>query len=77
MMTSSVPWARKTGGFLVVQTAAGERYTRDEGLQINGQGQLVTAAGNPVLGTSGPIVFQGDVRAGRAGRNSGGVRHAL
>jgi flagellar basal-body rod protein FlgF/flagellar basal-body rod protein FlgG len=45
-------------GFLVVQTPAGERYTRDGGLQINSQGQLVTAAGNPVLGTSGPIVFQ-------------------
>jgi flagellar basal-body rod protein FlgF len=45
-------------GFLVVQTPAGERYTRDGGLQMNGQGQLVTAAGNPVLGTSGPIVFQ-------------------
>src|ERR1700733_2062363 len=46
------------GGFLVVQTAAGERYTRDGGLQLNGQGQLVTAGGNPVLGTGGPIVFQ-------------------
>jgi flagellar basal-body rod protein FlgF len=46
------------GGFLVVQTPAGERYTRDGGLQINNQGQLVTAAGNPVLGNSGPIVFQ-------------------
>jgi flagellar basal-body rod protein FlgF len=46
------------GGFLVVQTAAGERYTRDGGLQMNNTGQLVTAAGNPVLGTSGPIVFQ-------------------
>jgi flagellar basal-body rod protein FlgF len=46
------------GGFLVVQTPAGERYTRDGGLQINNQGQLVTATGNPVLGTSGPIVFQ-------------------
>jgi flagellar basal-body rod protein FlgF len=45
-------------GFLVVQTPAGERYTRDGGLQINNQGQLVTAAGNPVLGNSGPIVFQ-------------------
>jgi flagellar basal-body rod protein FlgF len=45
-------------GFLVVQTPGGERYTRDGGLQMNGQGQLVTAAGNPVLGTSGPIVFQ-------------------
>jgi flagellar basal-body rod protein FlgF len=45
-------------GFLVVQTAAGERYTRDGGLHMNTQGQLVTAAGDPVLGTSGPIVFQ-------------------
>ena len=45
-------------GFLVVQTAAGERYTRDGGLQLNNQGQLVTAAGDPVLGTSGPIVLQ-------------------
>ena len=44
--------------FLVVQTAAGERYTRDGGLQLNNQGQLVTVAGNPVLGTGGPIVFQ-------------------
>jgi flagellar basal-body rod protein FlgF len=44
--------------FLVVQTPAGERYTRDGGLQINPQGQLVTASGNPVLGTGGPIVFQ-------------------
>jgi flagellar basal-body rod protein FlgF len=46
------------GGFLVVQTAAGERYTRDGGLQMNSTGQLVTSAGNPVLGTSGPIIFQ-------------------
>ena len=44
--------------FLTVQTQAGERYTRDGGLQINNQGQLVTASGNPVVGSSGPIVFQ-------------------
>ena len=46
------------GGFLVVQTAAGDRYTRDGGLGLNNTGQLVTAAGNPVLGTAGPIVLQ-------------------
>jgi flagellar basal body rod protein FlgG len=46
------------GGFLAVQTPAGERYTRDGNLQINNQGQLVTAAGNPVLSTNGPITFQ-------------------
>jgi flagellar basal-body rod protein FlgF len=45
-------------GFLAVQTPAGERYTKDGGLQINNLGQLVTAGGNPVLGSSGPIVFQ-------------------
>ncbi|MGZ5874344.1 MAG: flagellar basal-body rod protein FlgF [Bradyrhizobium sp.] len=44
--------------FLVVQTPAGERYTRDGGLHLNNQGQLVTVAGNPVLGTGGPIIFQ-------------------
>lgn len=46
------------GGFLAVQTAAGERYTRDGNLHLNAQGQLVTASGDPLLGTSGPIVFQ-------------------
>lgn len=44
--------------FLVVQTPAGERYTRDGGLKIDAQGQLVTASGDAVLGTGGPIVFQ-------------------
>ncbi len=46
------------GAFLAVQTPGGERYTRDGGLQINAQGQLVTSSGHPVLGTNGPIVFQ-------------------
>jgi len=45
-------------GFLVVQTPAGERYSRDGGLKINNQGQLVNSSGFPVLGGSGPIVFQ-------------------
>ncbi len=45
-------------GFLVVQTPAGERYTRNGALQINSQGQLVTTDGLPVLGDNGPIVFQ-------------------
>ncbi len=44
--------------YLVVQTAGGERYTRDGGLQLNNVGQLVTAAGDAVLGNSGPIVLQ-------------------
>ena len=45
-------------GFLVVQTPVGERYTRDGGLKINNQGQLVNSSGYPVLGGSGPIVLQ-------------------
>lgn len=44
--------------FLVVQTPGGERYTRDGALQVNATGQLVTAAGNPVMGANGPIVMQ-------------------
>src|SRR5665647_3491293 len=44
--------------FLVVQTARGERYTRNGALQINGTGELVTSDGNAVLGDAGPIVFQ-------------------
>ena len=45
-------------GYLVVQTAAGERYTRDGNLHLNSTGQLVTANGDPVVGNSGPITFQ-------------------
>jgi flagellar basal-body rod protein FlgF len=44
--------------FLVVQTAAGQRYTRNGALQISSTGALVTNAGDPVLGTGGPIQFQ-------------------
>lgn len=44
--------------FLVVQTAAGQRYTRNGALQITPTGTLVTAAGDPVLGVGGPIQFQ-------------------
>ena len=44
--------------FLVVQTAAGPRYTRNGALQIAPDGTLVTSAGDPVLGTGGPILMQ-------------------
>lgn len=45
-------------GFLTVQTPRGQRYTRNGSLQMDATGQLVTAEGNPVLGTGGPIVLQ-------------------
>lgn len=44
--------------FLTVQSAGGERYTRDGNFHLSSTGQLVTANGDPVLGTGGPIVFQ-------------------
>ena len=44
--------------FFTVQSGGGERYTRDGNLQLSSTGQLVTASGDPVLGTGGPIVFQ-------------------
>jgi flagellar basal-body rod protein FlgF len=43
--------------FLVVQTPRGERYTRNGALQINAVGELVTSAGDRVVGDAGPIVF--------------------
>jgi flagellar basal-body rod protein FlgF len=45
-------------GFLAVQTANGERYTRNGALQINANGELVTGEGYQVLGANGPITFQ-------------------
>jgi flagellar basal-body rod protein FlgF len=45
-------------GYLVVQTANGQRYTRNGSLSINATGQLVTSEGDPVQGSSGPITFQ-------------------
>ncbi|HXW27517.1 MAG TPA: flagellar basal-body rod protein FlgF [Xanthobacteraceae bacterium] len=45
-------------GFLAIQTPQGERYTRNGALQINPQGELVTAEGYQVLGDGGPIAFQ-------------------
>jgi len=45
-------------GFLVVQTPAGERYTRNGAMQISPTGQLVTAEGYPVIGDGGPVTLQ-------------------
>jgi len=48
--------------YLSVQTAAGERFTRNGALVINAAGQLVTADGSVVNGDNGPIVFQANDR---------------
>lgn len=44
-------------GWFVVDTAAGERYSRNGSFHIDNAGQLVTHAGDPVLGDGGPILF--------------------
>jgi flagellar basal-body rod protein FlgF len=45
-------------GFFQVQSAGGTRYTRDGRFTLNAQGQIVTAAGDPVLGDGGsPITI--------------------
>ncbi len=44
-------------GFLAVQTAAGERWTRAGSLKIDNTGLLVDNSGNPVLSQGGQIRF--------------------
>jgi len=63
--------------FLAVQAQGGERYTRNGSLQINNVGQLVTADGNVVLGTGGPITLQpGDSDVTVSGDGTVTVREA-
>jgi flagellar basal-body rod protein FlgF len=56
-------------GFLVVDTAAGERHTRGGAFRLDPQGQIVDANGNALLGEEGPIVVPGGtaVEIGRDG----------
>ncbi len=49
--------AVKGDGFLAVQSAGGERYTRNGALTLDRTGRLVTSDGDPVLGDNGPITF--------------------
>jgi len=44
-------------GFFVVQTADGPMYTRNGSFQVSGKGQLITAAGDPVMGDKGVIAM--------------------
>ena len=44
-------------GFFKVMTPQGERYTRDGRFQLDAQGRVVTATGDPVQGDNGDIVL--------------------
>ena len=46
-------------GFFVVQTAAGNVYTRSGNFRVSTNNQLVTASGDPVLGEGGPVTVLG------------------
>jgi flagellar basal-body rod protein FlgF len=61
-------------GYFAVQTAAGERYTRNGHFTLNADGTIITEDGDPVLGDGGPItvtVDDGDVSFGPDGTVSG------
>jgi flagellar basal-body rod protein FlgF/flagellar basal-body rod protein FlgG len=45
-------------GFFAVQTADGERYTRNGSFRVSASGQLLSATGDPVLGEQGPIQLE-------------------
>jgi flagellar basal-body rod protein FlgF len=45
-------------GFFIVQTKDGQAYTRKGDFTVNGLKQLVTQAGDPVLGEGGPITLR-------------------
>ncbi len=46
-------------GFFVVQSAAGNVYTRGGNFRVSTKHQLVTAEGDPVLGENGPVTVLG------------------
>ena len=76
METTGAPFdlAINGKGYFAVQTAAGERYSRNGHLALNADGELVTDTGDPILGDGGPItitVDDGDVHIAADGTVSG------
>lgn len=47
-------------GYFAAETAAGPVYTRGGNFRVSPQGQLLTSAGDPVLGDGGPISIVGE-----------------
>jgi flagellar basal-body rod protein FlgF len=64
-------------GFFVVNTPAGERYTRNGHFAVDADRHLVTEDGNPVMGAGGPITLgPGEVRVDNDGTIWAGVAKA-
>jgi flagellar basal-body rod protein FlgF len=64
-------------GFFKIQTAEGERYTRDGRFTLSPEGRLTTQAGDPVMGDGGEIVLdpaQGPVTIAQDGSVSQGTQ---
>ena len=63
--------ALKGDGFLVLETADGERFSRGGSLAVDDAGVLVDAEGHAVLGESGPLVLPpGEIAIDARGRLS-------
>lgn len=61
--TNPLDIALRGDGYLVAETPAGPRYTRNGHLNLDSKGQLVTSQGFPVLGEGDrPIVFGNDTK---------------
>jgi flagellar basal-body rod protein FlgF len=61
-------------GYFAVQTAAGERYTRNGHFTLNSDGIIVTEKGDQLLGEGGPITItadDGDITFGADGTITG------
>jgi flagellar basal body rod protein FlgG len=50
------------GAYFTVQTAKGERFTRDGQFKMDVNGRLTTAAGDPVMGEGGEIVLPANAK---------------
>jgi flagellar basal-body rod protein FlgF len=74
--TTSAPfdYAINGKGYFTVQTAAGDRYTRNGHFSLDAEGRLVTDGGDPVMGEGGEITVtadDGDVHTAQDGTISG------
>ncbi|MGA9527453.1 MAG: flagellar hook basal-body protein [Terriglobales bacterium] len=56
---NDLDFALQGSGFFQVKTGSSTTFTRNGNFHVSAQGQLVTAAGDPVIGDNGPIQIVG------------------